>query len=142
MLNSVEIVLFLGEKELFRDSSPDSLLNIAKIAENIEIPKGKELLSEGQNSDGIYIVVEGEMSLKRGGKEEKVVASPDSIGEWALFDDQQWVYSAVAKVNTELLTIKRDDFYDLLDDQPEIGRGLYVSLSRQVVALRKELENY
>ena len=72
------------------------------------------------------------MEMERGGQPIFHVGADETIGNWALFDDQPSVVTARASEETSLLRIDREDFYDLLSDHTEITRKLFQALFKRV----------
>ena len=141
MLTAIEKILFLHKIELFASSSPESLIFLARIADEKSYSKGKTVLFEGQKSEGLFIIADGEVNLIRNNVTVALLKQDEIIGTWALFDEESWPYSASAKTDVTLLLVRRQDFYDLLDDYPEISRGLFIALSRKIRSLVGQLDD-
>ena len=141
MLTTIEKILLLNKIELFNTSTPDALVYLAQIAEEKAFDKGQTMLEEGITSDGLYIVVEGEISLIRNAVEVEVLKAGEIIGIWALFDEEPWPYAAASKTRAVVLIIHRNEFYDLLDDYPEISQGIFKALSRRIRSLVEQLDD-
>ena len=141
MLTTIEKILFLNKIELFNTSTPEALVYLARISKETEFNKGTTLLLEGEKADGLYIIVEGKVSLIRNNIEVAELGTDQIIGTWALFDEDPWPYSAAAKTKVITLPILRNEFYDLLDDYPEISQGLFRALSRKIRLLVEQLDD-
>ena len=73
--------------------------------------------------------------MSRSGRAMFHVGADETIGNWALFDEQPSVVTATAMDDTSLLRIDRDDFYDLLADHSEMTREMFQALFRSVRSL-------
>ena len=54
------------------------------------------------------------------------------LGAWALFDPEPMSVTAKTIEDTRVLTIGRDDFYDLLSDNTEITASIFAMLVKTV----------
>ena len=54
------------------------------------------------------------------------------FGTWSLIDDAPSLIRATATEPSQVLCIRRDDFFDLLADHQELVRGLLQGLARRV----------
>ena len=58
-----------------------------------------------------------------------------AFGTWALIDRAPSLVTAKATEPTRLLSIEREDFDDLLNENPELALGLLQGLARRVRTL-------
>ncbi len=131
-LTTLERAIRLQKVDLFNDLETDLLALLASIAQQIEVGKGETLFEEKSPPRSLYVVLSGRMEMERGGQTIFHVGTDETIGNWALFDDQPSVVTARAADETWLLRIDREDFYDLLSDHTEITRKLFQALFKRV----------
>ena len=124
MLTTIEKVIFLQEVDIFEQTSTENLAQIAAITEELQIAKDHVIYQEGDNSDSMYLVVEGKIRLHRSEQSIMIAGEKDAFGTWALLDDEVRLVSAVALEDGTLLRIAKDDFYDLLADNVQITQGI------------------
>ena len=80
--------------------------------------------------------------MSRGGQTLFTVGPDETIGNWALFDEQPSVVTATVAEESQMLQIEREDFFDLLADHGEITRNLFQALFKRVrELLTKGLES-
>ena len=96
---------------------------------------GESVYSLGDPSDGMYLVVEGEVRLHRGETEVTVARSGEAFGTWSLFDDELRVVSATCGADSQLLKIEKDDFVELLADHVELTQAILKSVVRRLRGL-------
>jgi CRP-like cAMP-binding protein len=60
-----------------------------------------------------------------------VARQNEVLGAWALFDDEPVAIRARTLEDTRLMQISRDDFYDVLADNPEITQALFSTLVKR-----------
>jgi len=134
-LTTLERAIRLQKVDLFSDLETDMLALIASVAQQTALRQGETLFQENSPLRALYVVLEGRMEMDRGGQSLFTVGKDETIGNWALFDDQPSVVTARAAENTSLLRIDREDFFDLLSDHSEITRKLFQALFKRVRTL-------
>ena len=130
-LNIVEKVIALEAVDLLKNLSAEQLSRIASIAREIRFPPGKTILGPEMNPDGLFVILEGSVSIVRDGVELHVAKENDVLGAWALFDPEPMAITAKAVTDVRLLRIGRDEFYDLLSDNSEITASIFAQLVRR-----------
>lgn len=83
--------------------------------------KGEHLFGEGQVSDKLYLLVEGEVSLLRGGRSLDIVKAGEMFGEIAAITRQPRSAAAVARVDCEALTLDALQLEQALRATPEFA---------------------
>ncbi len=121
--------------DAFRGVTTDQLALIAAIAAEQVLPEGSLLFEEGALPDSLFVVLDGTVSLMRQGAPMGTVAAGEALGTWSLLDDEPRSARAVAATPVRVLTIEREDFYDVLAEHSEISR----SLMRDLVGRLREL---
>ena len=124
MLTVVEKVMFLQHVDVFSEVPSEELAFLAKIVEEHTYAKGATIYGELDPSDSMYLVVEGQVRLHKGGNDVATASANEAFGTWALFDDEPRLLAATAVVDTRLLRIDKEAFIDLLADNVQITRGV------------------
>jgi len=140
-LNIVEKVLTLENVELFRNLKPEQLARIAAVASEISLGPNKDVYDPGKPPSALFVVIEGAVELSRESRwdpdrpaETEMLATArenEVLGAWALFDDEPLAIRARTLEDTRLMRISRDDFYDVLADNPEITQALFSTLVKR-----------
>jgi len=134
-LSTLDKAIRLQKVELFGDMETDALALAASIASQIHCPAATVLFKESGSTDALYVVLEGRVQLTRGTREIFSVGPGETLGNWALFDDQPSVATATCVEETWLLKIEREDFYDLLADHAEMTQRMFKALVKRVRSL-------
>lgn len=135
MLTTVEKVIFLQDIEVFQTLPTSDLAHIAAITEEMRVDAGRTVFKEGDQSDSMYMVIEGGVQLLRDDSEVMTAGYKNVFGTWALFDDEPRLVTARTTEPSHLLRIDKDDFLDLLADHVEITQGVFKSLVARLRAL-------
>ncbi len=101
----------------------------------MESREGATILTKGEPTDALYVVIHGEVALEGLGDERVAIGDGHAFGTWALIDDNPSLVEATAIRPTRLLRILREDFRDLLVDHPELGFDLLQGLAQRVRTL-------
>ncbi len=134
-MNLIEKVFLLHRIDLLQEARSEELALLASIAEEVEVRPGTVLLTQGEPTDALYVVIRGAVELRRAGEQVLTAQDGTPFGTWALIDESPSLVGATAVTETHLLRIAREDFYDLLADHSELARGLLKGLARRVRAL-------
>jgi CRP-like cAMP-binding protein len=135
MLTIVEKVIFLQDVDIFEYISTEDLAHIAAIAEECEFTPDSIIYKEREISDSMYVVIEGDVELQRGGRELMVAQKKDAFGTWSLFDDEPRVVTAISVENSKLVKIDKEDFFDLLADNVQITQGIMKAIVKRLRSL-------
>lgn len=106
--------------------------------------KGDVIFREGDPSDRFYTVVEGRVKVVKyapHGKELilEIFGAGDPFGAVAAYEGSPFPASAVTLGPTRVLSIARRDFFTLLEQRPEIARGLLLGLTHRLMELTHKL---
>ncbi|MDZ7659018.1 cyclic nucleotide-binding domain-containing protein [Fodinibius sp.] len=124
METTIERVIFLQGIELFEDISSEQLAHLAGITKSFSADAGQSLFKEGDRSQSMFILINGNVHLLRDGELRKELTESVAIGVWGFFDGEERLMSATCKEESHFLVIDRIDFYDLLEDRVQLSQGL------------------
>lgn len=109
----------------FHDLDDSRLLQIVGASTNLFWPAGGRVFERGSESEALYIVLSGEVSISEPGRDGDVEVSRvglgSSFGELSLLLHTTHTRDAVATEPTELMVIPRASFEDLLASNPELA---------------------
>ena len=97
-------------------------MDLAKLFEHSkdakDYPAGATIFAQGEPGDQMYIVLAGELDLKRGGRTFETASVGKIVGEMAMIDNAPRSASAVAKTNCRLAPIDEKRFEFLVSETP------------------------
>jgi CRP/FNR family transcriptional regulator, cyclic AMP receptor protein len=117
---------------LFELCSKRELRRIAALAVEREVEAGTELIREGEPAGEFYVVVEGEVDVRRRGRRVAHLAAGSFVGEIALLSRSPRTATVVAATPLRVLTISGRDFVALLDSMPELWLKVARTLADRV----------
>jgi CRP-like cAMP-binding protein len=99
---------------------------------------GWRIFSEGDPGDRLYVVVEGAVSIRKGGRVLRTLRDRDSFGEMSILDGEPRSAAAVADADSVLLEIRQEQFHDILARHFEVAVAVIRTLSRRIRTMEKE----
>jgi CRP-like cAMP-binding protein len=136
---------------LFAGLDDGELATVAGLLQEEKYSKDQEIFHEGDPGDKFYIVSEGMVSIALNidgvGSEELLYLEPPAFfGEMALIDAEPRSASAICRRPTILLSLDKEAFEHLIDEDIELGNKLMIGLIRTFCSrIRKsneKLRNY
>ncbi|MEQ8248316.1 MAG: cyclic nucleotide-binding domain-containing protein [Alphaproteobacteria bacterium] len=101
-----------------------------------KLPKGTVLFREGDKGDDAYLIVSGQIQLRKNVLSEypqmvATLGSGDVVGEMALFDNRPRLAEAMISEDAEVFVIPRDQFTERLAGMnPVMRRILQIMVQR------------
>ena len=105
---------------LFTHCSRAELAEVSKIADEIDVPEGKELTREGDRGREFFVLLEGNATVHRGGRKVNALGRGDFFGEIALVSRSPRTATVTTTTPARLLVITASSFKSLLEHQPKI----------------------
>jgi CRP-like cAMP-binding protein len=130
-------IVHLKKAFMFEGLPDDVLQALAQKITHQKLSADSVLFHRGDAGDALYIIDEGEVKIVReneqGGEVVLNRCGPgETIGEMSLFDQEPRSASIVAVTDSEVLELKREAFFELLDQRPDVSLILLQSLSSRL----------
>ena len=93
----------LAKLDRFKDFSDDEIKMIIEGSTYLTVPDGWALMAENTPADKAYLILSGEVSVRRGGVEVARVGAGDLIGEMALVNHKLRSATVVTETPLEAL---------------------------------------
>lgn len=117
---------------LFSKLDKRGLQAVALIADELDLPAGKELATEGDRGREFFVLLKGEAEVTKGGQSIATMKEGDFFGEIALVTKMPRTATVTAKSNVDVLVITERAFDNLVKHTPEIGRGVAEALMERL----------
>jgi CRP-like cAMP-binding protein len=118
---------------LFAGLDDDALARIAGLAAEVSVPRGKELVREGDYSYDVLAIEEGTAEVRRGGAHVADLGPGDIVGEMGVLERHQRNATVVATSPMLLMTLTSWDIRKLSKSAPAAVEHL-----RALVEARRE----
>ncbi len=117
---------------LFSKLSKKGLEEVAHIADELDLPKGKVMAEEGDRGREFFVLLQGEADVTKGDKSINTMREGNFFGEIALVTKMPRTATVTATTDVRVLVITERDFGALLKHSPEVGRGVAEALAERL----------
>jgi CRP/FNR family transcriptional regulator, cyclic AMP receptor protein len=125
-------VELLKQVPLFGKLDKNGLRDVAHIADELDLPAGKEMATEGDRGREFFVLLKGEAEVLKDGKRINTMKEGDFFGEIALVTKMPRTATVTATTDVDVLVITEREFDALLKRTPEIGRRIAEALAERV----------
>jgi HEAT repeat protein len=132
MMPLIEKVMILKGSEFFRNFPGSDLAGIAAHAAVVHVAKDEVIFEQGDEGDAFYMIVQGWVLISRGATKLAVLGPREGFGEMAILDKESRSATATAAEDTTLLSLDRDSFDRVIEQNPVVARGVYRVLTERL----------
>ena len=104
---------------LFARCARADLARIAKVADEIDLKAGKMLVKEGSRGREFFVILEGEVAVRRGTRRLRSLGPGDFFGELSLVTDLPRTATVTAITPLRALVVTRRAFRELMKRHPD-----------------------
>ncbi len=144
---------------LFQDLEQEELKEVKTIFASIAVRAGTNLISEGEEGDEMYILIDGKVRISKRmlikgmnipltemKNPRKVLANLDNkyfpvFGEIALIDRDQRSATVTVVEDSEFLVTDRLKFFELIGKHPAIGCKLLLTIGKRLASTVRRSNN-
>jgi CRP-like cAMP-binding protein len=131
---------------IFSELSPSDLNKIAERMVQRAYTKGQMILLEDDLGQTFFVIAEGSVKITRlsdAGREVilAMLGESDFFGEMSLLDGAGRSANVVALEASEVLTLARNDFLDILQQYPKISISLLEELTQRIRKSDQQIES-
>jgi len=123
---------FLRAVPLFSACTRKELVEIARLAERIDVAAGDILVREGTRTKEFYLILDGKAEVTRDGTAVAVLGQGQHFGELALLDPAPRNATVAMTTPGQVLCIAQREFATLLNDVPALSGQLLKGLARRI----------
>lgn len=137
----------LSRISYFRDIPADILGPVAQGVRQVRAARSQIIVHRGEPCCGLHIVVRGKIKLcyeAASGLERimRIVNPNDSFGEALMFLGRDYITTAEALCDSELLFVRRDAILAQVDRCPQLAQQLVASLSQHLYMMMGDMGAY
>ncbi len=117
---------------MFEGLSDEALQRILDKANEFDAVAGHVLVAPNQPGTGLFVIEEGKVTVDIRGREIEL-GPGEFFGELSLLDEGALHHARVcAATDVRCLALRRDDFTELLETEPQIARSMLRVLARRL----------
>jgi len=132
MYSTLEKAMILKSVDLFASIPSQELIRVAQIAEEEEYQTDTSLCKEGDFGDCMYIIANGKVKVHKGDRTLVELEKGAFVGDMALLDQEPRSADLTTSLETTLLKISQDAFYELMSSNFEIMNGILKIISSRL----------
>ena len=132
MIPLIAKVMLLKGSEFFRNLPGADLAGIAAMTEVVHVDADEVIFEQGDEGDDFYVVVTGAVIISRGATKLATLGPREGFGEMAILDRETRSATATAAEDTTLLSLDRDSFDRIIEQNPVVARGVYRVLTERL----------
>jgi CRP/FNR family transcriptional regulator, cyclic AMP receptor protein len=122
----------LAQVRLFGALNKKELGLLGRAADEVSVPAGKVLVSEGAAGHEFYLIIEGQAIVRRGGRRVAMLGPGQYFGELSLLDRGPRTATVVADSEMTLLVLGQREFSALLEEVPIVAHKLLETMARRL----------
>jgi CRP/FNR family transcriptional regulator, cyclic AMP receptor protein len=104
--------------------SDADLEKVVRTGRHVHLPANWSLIWEKTPADKAYLIVDGEVSVRKNGQEVARLGPGDVIGEMAIVNHKLRSASVVSLTPLEVIHYTKESLEQLLDEVPAFGEAL------------------
>ncbi len=117
---------------LFSGCTTKELEKVAKASDEITMTAGTLLIDQGQTGREAFVILDGDVTVKRNGRKVASLGPGNVVGELSLLDHGPRTATAICETDATLLIIDQRKFLSVIDDVPAISHKLLASLASRI----------
>jgi CRP-like cAMP-binding protein len=129
----------LSSVRLFSECSKKELKILDRLADDIVLSAGEQIVRQGEYGHVSYIVMEGEATASRDGEVIGRVGPGEAIGELAVIEPGPRTATVTADTDMVLLGMNSPEFLTAVEDVPALSRAIMRSLAQRLRAVEENL---
>ena len=107
-------------------------IKVAKAADEIKMTEGTLIVDQGQTGREAFVILEGDIIIKRSGRKIANLGAGDVVGELSLLDHGPRTASAICATDCTLRVIDQRRVIGVLNDVPTIAHKLMGVLASRI----------
>ena len=132
MLRKNAKIELLKRVPLFERCSKSELQRVARLADELNLPAGRNLTKEGERGKEFVVLVEGRAEVRRKGQRLRELSAGDFLGEIALVADVPRTATVTTLTPVDILLVTARDFRTLMQDVPSLQPKVLYALAMRL----------
>jgi CRP/FNR family cyclic AMP-dependent transcriptional regulator len=125
----------LKRAPLFEGLSRKELEELARLADDLEVPAGKVLTRQGDTGREFFVLMDGQVEVVRDGEVLGTSGAGDFIGEISILEDMPRTATVTATTPVRLFVLTAQNFRSFVEQQPDVENKVLRTLARRLAAM-------
>jgi CRP-like cAMP-binding protein len=117
---------------LFAGCTKKELERIARSGDEIRMTAGSLLVDQGQTGREAFVILEGQVTVKRNGRKVATLGPGAIVGELSLLDHGPRTATVVCETDCSLFVIDQRHFLAVFDDVPALAHKMLATLAGRI----------
>jgi CRP/FNR family transcriptional regulator, cyclic AMP receptor protein len=117
---------------LFSTCSNRDLRMLRKALDEVTVPAGRVLCEEGTIGREFFLIVDGQASVRRGGRKVATLGPGQYFGELALLDRRPRSATVASDTDMDLLVLGQRQFNGVLEAVPALSRKMMTAMATRL----------
>jgi CRP/FNR family cyclic AMP-dependent transcriptional regulator len=122
----------LRRVELFSSLSKRELEQLARWTDEVSVPAGRELATEGRFAHEFFVIVEGGAEVVKDGERIAELGPGDFFGEIALLETDRRTASVIAASDMRLIVMFEREFKAMEHDMPDVAERIRAAIRERL----------
>jgi CRP/FNR family cyclic AMP-dependent transcriptional regulator len=118
---------------LFSKCDKGQLIEIGKVADELNIKAGTVLMREGQIGRELFLIIDGTADVSRNAEVVATIGPGDFVGELAVIAHSARNATVTARTELDVLVMTSSALSQLLDDIPGLAKHLLYEVAARLV---------
>jgi CRP/FNR family cyclic AMP-dependent transcriptional regulator len=114
-----------------------SLRQLTALAKDVEVQDfdaGQTVVKHGAKGDGLFLILQGSVAVRRGGRVLAKLSAGQFFGEMSLFDNEPRSADVVTVAPSKLAVLQKWQFWGFASAQPQVVLSVLEEMSRRLRA--------
>ena len=140
-LTLIEKTAILKSFEAFTLVPTEPLAQLATRGRELQFDPGQVIFKEGEANKGMFLIVEGQVEMRKGRAIESVRLPGMGFGELGLQPGEPHAFTATALAPTHVLNVASEELIDTMLDYPEVAISIARILSRRLAEITQRVHD-
>ncbi len=127
----------LSRAPLFSALDDDAAAALRASMTQVTLERGDVLFREGDSGDALYVITDGKIKLGRSAPDGRenilaILGPGEMFGELSLFDPMPRTATAIAVVDSTLMSLGHEDLDSLLTGRPAVAESMLAALAQRL----------
>jgi CRP/FNR family transcriptional regulator, cyclic AMP receptor protein len=122
----------LRNVDLFSSLSKRELEQLARGTDEVSVPAGRELATEGRFAHEFFVIVDGTAEVRKDGQRIAELGPGDFFGEIALLETDRRTASVVAVSDMRVIVMFEREFKQMEHDIPDVAARIRAAIRERI----------